>query len=364
MGKRQHQIDTIRVVAMVMVFMNHAILIQNAGDWGSRFFDRYCSYGLYAVEFFIVLSGTLASYNYHPFDIKDRKQYWGYVARKVTRLLPVHWLCLLAFLPMSFAFYDSAQVWKSAFMSAFLLQSLAPSTVMAVNGPAWTISVLMIFYLLTPLAMNALSRIRKPFIYVALAMALLVAEHFWSTWLRDSFPTDPWYYHSSPHARIFTYAIGLTLGCIIRTIPPIESIRRPAWTMLEIAVSGGCIAVGILLYKQYLCVYSMLVLLIYVMWWGKGRLSILLGARWLGKVSNLSYCFYLIHFLFINLSLYIYLKTWGNISSIKPHIAVALTLASLALSVFGAWALHRYVEKSGVGNRLLSIMTNHNLQRQ
>ena len=61
--KHAYQIDFLRLVAMLLVFATHSVILLNSGEGATNFYHRYCVYGGYAVEFFILLSAFLCAFS-------------------------------------------------------------------------------------------------------------------------------------------------------------------------------------------------------------------------------------------------------------------------------------------------------------
>lgn len=345
MKKYAPQIDTFRLLAMLLVFLNHALFIPQAGGMAKQLYDIYAQWGQYAVQFFIVLSGMLAAYTYHPFALRDRQCYFSYAQHKALRLFPLHWVCMLLFLPLSFCFYESSRVWQALPLSACLLQSLSVNAVMPINGPSWTISVLLICFLATPVLLYVIQRFVKTGRLLLLLLFLtIVADGLWQQWLGETFPQDPWYYHSSLHSRVFTYLTGLLLGLMLKKVPELPFLQKHGSVCEWFVLVMLCLAVG----RGAFCrVFPnmAIVLFLYVFWGGYGCLSRWCSMPVLRALSRLSFAFYMVHFLFINLALYLAFFVWHNFFSITIQEAVAMSIGCLFLSLLAAWGAHLYIEK-------------------
>lgn len=345
MKRHAYQIDTLRLFAMLLVFLNHAILIPQCGGKAKMLYDIYAQYGQYAVEFFIILSGMLVAYKYKAFDVNDKVQYMEYVKNKALRLYPIHWVCILFFLPVSFCLFPNGQVLAALPFTILLIQSCFPHSVMPINAPAWTISVLMLFYVATPWLMSRLIRIRNMRLCVLFLICFLVTEYFWLSWLKDTFNSSPWAYHAAPHTRVFTYLIGLMLGHIIRNTSEPTIIKRNGTLMEAFALLAVCVAFWYCK-RQTIMIYPTLVMLIYVMWWGRGLVSHIFCLRVFRDISKLSFTFYMVHYWFISISLYLSFFVWKNFTIITLPEAISISISCLILSLVAAWLLHRYVENT------------------
>jgi peptidoglycan/LPS O-acetylase OafA/YrhL len=147
----------------------------------SVFLGSFLNLGNFATTIFFVLSGFLLTYVYVGANGGiglDKKKFW--IAR-FSSLYPLHLLALLFSMPaFLFMFYihggisvpaqpiESAtrflnawEIWLAVLMNVTLTQAWNPLYLL-LNGPAWSLSALLFFYLVFPYAAPWLSRTRRP----------------------------------------------------------------------------------------------------------------------------------------------------------------------------------------------------------
>lgn len=129
--------------------------------------------GAVGVGFFFVLSGFILAWTWRPADRK--RDFW---AKRFARIYPLHLATLVVAVVLSAA--AGAYNWTSVVVSVPLLQSWGPESWRAGgNGPSWSLSVEMFFYLLFPFLIAPLMRMtRRQRIVVALAIVAVMA--FWN----------------------------------------------------------------------------------------------------------------------------------------------------------------------------------------
>jgi peptidoglycan/LPS O-acetylase OafA/YrhL len=129
------------------------------------------------VDLFFVISGFVICFIY--FDrMGTWSAYGGFMKRRFARLVPLHWLTLLAFAGIGVAVYFGVHVkvpdrydWQCFLPSLLLVHSLNLCHRLTFNYPSWSISVEMLIYLLFPLFCIAARR--SPWILVAAALCII-----------------------------------------------------------------------------------------------------------------------------------------------------------------------------------------------
>lgn len=340
--KHAYQIDFLRLVAMLLVFATHSVILLNSGEGATNFYHRYCVYGGYAVEFFILLSAFLCAYKYDDSCNKGLGTVREFVKKKAIRLFPVHWTCMLAYLPMAILMDGQMRTLRAIVPTALLLQSAHRLTVTTINGPSWTISVLFILYFVTPMAMSWIRRIKTMRTCLMLIAALLVVEHFQNEWLRSLRPEDTWFFYSSPHSRITNYSIGLLSGYTMRQFPLKDYISRYP-NLLETLAAVTVWYTATFCANDFLPIYSSITFAVAVFFVGKGFLSRFMSLELFRYASSLSFSFYMAHFLFIASTIYVTdHKFGGTLSVVQCSIMIS---TAFVLTIISAIVLHEFIEK-------------------
>ena len=135
--------------------------------------------GYVSVGFFYLLSGFVLAYGYdlsRVWDAKLKQKFW---LARFARIYPVYFLCLLFSLPLFVsllhrtvpAFHTPTSV--IAFITTpVLVQSWFPDSATLWNGPSWSLSDEIFFYLLFPLVGRLLWKIDRLTILLPLAISI------------------------------------------------------------------------------------------------------------------------------------------------------------------------------------------------
>lgn len=326
-------LDSMRLFAMLLIFMSHCYFLNLSVDT-EQVYNKYFCYSGLGVEFFIILSGFFASYTYRE------ESYSLYVKKKIKRLFPVHWICLI--LGGYLLGIHCAKIPITTPVSCVLLQSIMPWFA-STNPPSWTISTLFIIYLITPVLIRLCIRIPYRW-YLALALILGVGSTVINWYLYDpSNETMFWFLYVSPYFRIVTFSIGLFLGLHIRNCSH-EKLSRSLYlsSILEIFSLSFIVCIMFLWGKQACYWYTIPIsICILIFAKGDGGVSRLLQNRHIVSVSKISYCFYLVHFPILEFMGYLLQYKGVNTAS---YLWVCFGM-SLIISLLLSSVIHLCVEK-------------------
>lgn len=322
-----------RLFAMLLIFMSHCYFL-NLSVETEQIYNRYFCYSGVGVEFFILLSGFFASYTYRE------EPYFLYVKKKILRLFPVHWLCLI--LGGYLLGIHCGKIPVTTPVSCILLQSTLPWFA-STNPPSWTISTLFIIYLFTPFLLRLYIRIPSKW-YLALALFLAVG----STIINWCFynPSNEimfWFLYVSPYFRIITFSIGLFIGLHIKSHYD-KKLSDSFYlnSFYEVLILFIIIFLMLIGEKQACYWYTIpIAICILIFAKGDGVVSRLLQNRFIVRSSKISYCFYLVHFpilVFME-----YLLRYKGISC--PSYLWLSFGGSLIISLFISLVIHLLVEK-------------------
>lgn len=326
-------LDTLRLFAMILVFATHCYFIED-NPLTRQVYNTYFQFSGIGVEFFIILSGFFAAYTYKPQSIKV------FMEKKIKRIMPTHWFCLIVSMYL-IGLQKNATVGLFTPLSFFCVNTLIPKGSCA-NPASWTISTLMVLYLLTPIIIGKLTKVSKNLI---LPIALIVST---ISTIINIFLYNPnntitfWFVYASPYFRVITYSIGILLGLYVKshriTTSSGISIRM---SVLELAFYT---IIGIFIYtfnKGAGFWYTIpIVILILLSVNGTGIISYLLKNKYLVQISKYSFSFYLIHFPIV--MSFKYLISKFGISS--PGYLYVILIVSFLLSFGAAIPIYHFVE--------------------
>lgn len=157
-----------RAIAAIMVVIHHFGCTIAPFSYASRFFHN----GNLAVGYFFVLSGFVMYTVYADSD----ERYWPFIKKRLARIAPLYYVGLaLGLIVIVIDAHNAGWVFPSRIAlelpaCLLFLQSFIPSFPLAINGPAWSLSVEMFFYLLF-IPLLRLQRRHLQF-FVALAVIL------------------------------------------------------------------------------------------------------------------------------------------------------------------------------------------------
>lgn len=178
----------------------------------SHHLGLYSGGGSMAVAFFFVLSGFSMTLGYKERIFKSEFSYKNYIIRRCLKFYPLHWLCLLASLPLALFSFN----WKLIplfFINATLTQTLIPlkGVYFSFNAVSWYLANTLIFAFVFPVVIKLILKATpKGKTFFATIWAVLY------TAIAIMIPSD-WYHYVlyiCPFVRLtdFVFGIFLALG--------------------------------------------------------------------------------------------------------------------------------------------------------
>lgn len=150
-----------RGLAAILVVIFHYGLSVPPFSWARPVFAS----GNLAVSYFFVLSGFVMALNYAGKELSFK----SFISKRFRRVVPAYWFALIiSLLPLirqalhGEGAADGLLGWKILLVSTFT-QSLIPGFALALNPPAWSLSVEMAFYLSFPLLIHFYKK--KPWLF-------------------------------------------------------------------------------------------------------------------------------------------------------------------------------------------------------
>jgi peptidoglycan/LPS O-acetylase OafA/YrhL/uncharacterized membrane-anchored protein len=175
-----------RGAAALWVVTFHAYpLVAMLLNWPERARVPVVRDGFLAVDLFFILSGFVLSYGHaERVQTSVRGAYVSFLAGRVRRIFPLHWVCLGVVVLLVKSAPD--HWWgpgpfssNSLITSALLVQTWVPSTAQAWNHPAWSLSAEWLAYLVFPLVALALGFVHNRVLaFIGAILAILMLEVF------------------------------------------------------------------------------------------------------------------------------------------------------------------------------------------
>jgi len=210
--------DLARCVAIVLLLTAH--IGQLVGSRVGEFFGiqglYHVSLGGVAVTLFLVISGAVLELHYG----RCRVGYRDFIARRILRIYPVYWLCLVVGIalfvvgswlgPEDFS-AGSAQVdWSDVVLSISGLYAFAGEWGGPFVATSWFVGLIMVMYLIFPLVSRCIKR--RPLTALAVLLVTSVASRL-LLGRYEVLPTRPldWF----PLCRVFEFSLGVYLATVL-----------------------------------------------------------------------------------------------------------------------------------------------------
>ncbi|MBA4246761.1 MAG: acyltransferase [Microbacterium sp.] len=307
--------------------------------------------GNYGVMFFFVLSGFVLTWSARP-GTTVGTFYW----RRFARIYPAHFVALLLAIPVFYSVSPDPEQWwvkpldvGVLLLSVLLIQGWWSSPVVFFSGnpAAWTLTVEAFFYALHPWLQRVLAVLRSRGALIV-AIALLVLSFGWRM-LEFASPAVASLPIPVPLSRLAEFVIGM---CLASAMKSGWRLPLPPWTVL----AGGAALAFVLTYDagtawldpvrefvratqtEWVLVFCTLLIASVASRDALGGRS-WLRHKWMVRLGEASYAFYLVHATVIYFVLgFVGVQSlgWWGIVWYPPLIIAALALA---------FALHLGVEK-------------------
>jgi peptidoglycan/LPS O-acetylase OafA/YrhL len=336
-------LTSLRFAAALMVFVHHAPPAHALAD--------RLSFGYAGVGFFFVLSGFILTYAHHRdfAGALTARAVRAFHVVRIARIYPVHVvtvaIALAWFIPFGAPQWDVSTVHdRIAGFAAqtLLLQSWSPdgNVYGAGNPVSWSISVEALFYALFPFALWLLIRTtpRTSARVLVATAAIVCAAQCAVLWTLHVTPGITWLLYRFPIARLPDFAVGMLLG--LAFVRRKRSEPRLSGTALEITTIAVLIAaVAALPFLPEALRYAaglmpFWALLIGVFALQRGTISRLASHPWCVRLGEISFAFYMVHWLVLNAESR--LLGWTH-----PVLSLAI---GFAVSLAAAFALFHLVE--------------------
>ena len=330
----------LRWVAAFLVFAFHG------SGWSLRtsHWWHFGQFGFIGVSFFFVLSGVVLTWSARPGQSSQ-----GFYWRRFARIYPAHAAtAALAIVLYLYVMPPHKELWAGLLALALLHAWVpAPGVYSAANGVSWSLSCEAFFYALFPGLFPLISRWdrrrRTAFVAVVLGTTSTVAVLVSLVVAGGRYDTAG---YMSPPVRVGEFVLGVTVGMALREgwVPRVRP--STAWAATAAAVGTSLMigaARGWPVPRGVADVLSVgpltLVLVAYAGRDLTGRRS-LLARPWAVYLGQLSFAFYLVHQLVLDLLLKDVIPfTDAAVSSALWRLAVGL-----GVSVLAAMAVHHGVE--------------------
>ena len=279
-------LTSLRGIFILFIFFHHCLHLYPGG-------------GTMAVTFFFVLGGFAMTLGYKDKITSEDFNYKQYLTRRCIKFFPLHWLCILAVMPLALLSFTWLDVPKLA-LNAALLQTWVPiqEWYFSFNWVSWYLANTMFFAVVFPLVFRWIAGASpkgKGLIAVVMAIiyvvvALLVPEEKYHAIL-----------YISPYMRLsdFVFGIYLALGYL-------KFKERPLDKWNNIVSQIVVVSLMVLLVVES-CVLSESATLFAPVYWIPVALLILVASlservggqilqnKWMQRLGELSFIIFMVH---------------------------------------------------------------------
>ncbi|TCO59382.1 acyltransferase family protein [Actinocrispum wychmicini] len=346
----------LRFVAALLVFLFHITLSnspippntpinpfadEGLADWLEWLFSKA---GYLGVSFFFVLSGFVLTWSVKPGE--RMRAFWR---RRLLKIFPNHLVLFAAAMILFAAAMTPASGWL---LNMFLLHSFSPdpTVYVNVNPPSWTLCSELLFYMLFPLLLKPIARIRENRLWFWAGVAILgmVAVQVINTYLIPDSPRSPitpisgaqfWFGYIFPAPRLLEFVSGMLLARLVLSgrFPAIN----PVLTLVTVPV-GYAVALNVpFMYGFVVATIIPICLVIgaYATADSQGRRTGLQGPRWhwLGEIS---FGFYICQGVVV-----FYGRTLFPVDPFSTPVAIGVAVLLFIPTLLAGWGLYALVER-------------------
>lgn len=218
-------LTSLRGIFILFIFFHHCLNIYPGG-------------GSMAVAFFFVLGGFSMTFGYKDRVVKTEFSYRQYITRRCLKFYPLHWLCLLAALPLVGLPITVKQGGVFA-LNAALIHTLLPikGLFFSYNAVSWYLADTLVFSMFFPPIIKIILKstpVGKACIATLIAVVYIAVAIF--------VPTGQYHYvlYISPYMRLadFVFGIFLALGYLeLKNAPWRFNFPRNEFVNLSIIIA-------------------------------------------------------------------------------------------------------------------------------
>ena len=345
------EITPIRVLLMLMIFIHHINTSYNGG--------------YPAVAGFFLLGGFVMTLGYYAKVDASDFSYSSFVAKRVVRIYPMHWLCIALILLMGiFAGTPIGASGKVILLNAFLLQSLIPDmdVYFSLNSVSWYCSALFFFVLLFPLFLRFVKGISSK--SIAAFYGIMVGVYLVLWFLTPSVWRHPILY-INPVVRLVDSLVGVGVAMFVIKISKEEvwmsCFNRHKGLLQWLVVLCLCVFVALSIFlpgkwKSLALLYWLPMIMALVGMTmlnylkvpnALSRICLSFPLQWLGRCA---FSFYMIHALVIR-----YLREWIETSIPYGHNVYVCASVLFIIAIAIAQVCYYLIEVK-LTNKLNSVI--------
>lgn len=346
---RLQSLTGMRFIAALLVFLTHALL--GSALFASNFQWEYTNFifqaGWSALVYFFVLSGFVMTWARRPTDTP--LTFWR---RRAFRVFPNYLVTLVVYIAVLALVLDVAIDGGTVVLHLLALQSLVPDlmTRVAFNPPTWSLSAELFFYLCFPLLIRLVDKIRPERLWAwagGVVAASFAVPLLAPVLLPPSRPVEGfgwpelemWVIQQFPPFRMLEFIFGMILAKIVMSGKRIPlNFGAAVGILVAVFVATPLIPERLNMAAIHLIPIG-LVILTAAARDGRGR-SGWLGSRPMVKLGDLSYGFYIWHYMVC-----VYVRQlFGTPEGWSVPVGLAVLVVLILITLGAAWLQFRFIE--------------------
>jgi peptidoglycan/LPS O-acetylase OafA/YrhL len=206
----------------------------NAHPFNTGYIHTLFRGGYTAVSFFFLLSGFILVQAYGN---KTRVNFLEFIAKRLARLYPLYILSFLLYVSKLHVSMNSNsnEGELSRILNIFMLQSWFPDMALTFNGPGWSLSCEMFFYLLFPALLFYFNKHHR--YYYLYAILFFITSQITFQFLCNKYSDNEMatrFLYYSPTFHIGTFILGTVFGLLFKS-NSLEFIKKNSDILLSLS---------------------------------------------------------------------------------------------------------------------------------
>lgn len=298
--------------------------------------------GRLGVELFFVISGLIISYPFVRAHFKQLKRpnLGAFYLRRVTRLEPPYFIVMIAcyfflratgYVPVGTLSLSRLTNSLEASLAASLvyMHSIVLGTPPALNPPAWSLEIEIQFYLLAPLLIIWILRLRHTFLFIAGLVITAIGSILVSSVLERNFD----YWPNFVLTRfLHLFAVGLMVNVLTFGFSPLKLVGERQWDIvftisaigLLLLDKGGHSTPALMLQSVCFAVFVLAALNGHIV-------KKFLSFPWIVAIGGMCYTIYLIHLPILHVLTGIIMKMTGMVTFMLGMLTGIVVLMPILL---------------------------------